>query len=175
VQAQLRRKQLIGVAAALPAALCVALTLNFAPQLFSAAALPQDSPAQRLAFVVHWLLLPAGTLLAGVVLAARRGFHADTIDGTRAPASYGMEINLRYNQNTLKQVVLAASAWAALALALPRAQLVLIPAMAALFVLGRATFWIGYLMHPMGRAFGMVLTVLPTLCAFGWLLWRAVH
>ena len=152
--------------------LCVALTLYFAPRLFSSAALPPAGAAERLAFVVHWLLLPAVTLLVGVVLAARRGFHAGTIEGTRTPAGCGMEINLRYNQNTLEQLVLAACAWTALALVVPQDRLVLIPAMATLFVIGRATFWVGYLLHPMGRAFGMVLTVLPTLCAFGWLLWR---
>jgi hypothetical protein len=172
VQAEHRRNQLIGIAAALPAILCVILTLTFAPRLFGAAALPADTPAARLAFVAHWLVLPAVTLLAGVILAARRGFHADAIEGTRTPASHGLEINLRYNQNTLEQVVLAVIAWTALALVLPHASLVLIPALATLFLVGRASFWIGYLLHPMGRAFGMVLTVLPTLGALGWLLWR---
>jgi MAPEG family len=175
VRAQLRRKQLIGIAGALPATLCVALTLSLAPRLFSSTALPPDSTAERLAFVAHWLLVPAVTLLVGIVLAARRGFYANTIDGTRAPGGHGMEINLRYNQNTLEQVVLAASAWTALGLLLPHDRLVLIPALATLFLVGRATFWVGYLLHPMGRAFGMVLTVLPTLCVFGWLLWRTLR
>jgi hypothetical protein len=53
--------------------------------------------------------------------------------------------------------------------------LVLIPAMAALFAVGRATFWLGYLLDPTGRAFGMVLTALPTIGAYLWLTWRAVH
>jgi hypothetical protein len=39
-------------------------------------------------------------------------------------------------------------------------------------VLGRLTFWIGYLIYPMGRAFGMVLTAVPTFAAYGWLVWR---
>jgi hypothetical protein len=41
-----------------------------------------------------------------------------------------------------------------------------------LVVLVCITFWIGYLLHPLARAFGMVLTVLPTLAAYLWLLWR---
>ena len=40
------------------------------------------------------------------------------------------------------------------------------------FVIGRGAFWAGYLLHPMGRAFGMVLTVLPTLASYGWLAWQ---
>ena len=172
VRAELRHKQLIGIAGALPGMLCVAWVLEDAARLFASVRLPAEAAAERLAFVAHWLLLPAATLLVGVIFAARRGFYAEAIDGTRAPQNRSLEINLRYNQNTLEQLVLAASAWAALALALPRERLGLIPAMAVLFVIGRATFWIGYLLHPMGRAFGMVLTVLPTLGAFAWLLWR---
>ena len=68
----------------------------------------------------------------------------------------------------------AAVAWVALAVTLPHQQLVLIPVMAVLFVVGRTAFWIGYLVYPMGRAFGMVLTALPTLAAYGWLCWQAI-
>src|SRR6202000_2661246 len=103
-----------------------------------------DDPAARLAFSVQWLQAPGLTLLAGVWTAARRGFHADAIDGTRTPASRGLEINLRYNQNTVEQVVMAAIAWTGLAVALPAGRLYLIPALGVSFVIGRASFWIGY-------------------------------
>ena len=46
------------------------------------------------------------------------------------------------------------------------ASLAFIPAMAVLFVVGRITFWIGYLVFPIARAFGMVLTALPTIAAY---------
>ncbi len=166
-----RRKQLIGVAGAFVAALVVVVVYKTAALIFAAVALPADDPAHRMAFAARWLLLPGLTLLAGVWAAARRGFYPDAIDGTRTPANHALEINLRYNMNTLEQVVLAAIAWSGLALALPLDRLVLIPAMAWLFAVGRVTFWIGYLIHPMGRAFGMVLTILPTIMAFGWLTW----
>jgi hypothetical protein len=45
--------------------------------------------------------------------------------------------------------------------------------MATLFAFGRAAFWAGYLIYPMGRAFGMVLTALPTIAAYAWLVWHA--
>ena len=96
--------------------------------------LPADDAGDRLAFVIQWLVAPGLTLLVGVVAAGRRGFYKDAIDGTRAPANKALEINLRYNLNTLEQVVLAAIAWAGLALGLPHDRLVLIPAMASLFV-----------------------------------------
>jgi hypothetical protein len=167
-----RRKQLLGMAGAMPALVAVALTLDHAKSLFAFVALPSDDLAARLAFAVSWMLLAGFSLLVGVIVAARRGFVPDAIDGTRTPASRSLEINLRYNQNTVEQLVLACIAWAGLATRLPIADLLFIPAMAALFVAGRAAFWIGYLLHPMGRAFGMVLTVVPTLASYGLLAWR---
>ena len=163
------RKRLIGFAGSLVGCAVIALVYRHSANLFAHVRLPDDNTASRLAFTARWLLLPGLTLLVGVVGAARRGFYADAIDGTRTPANYGLEINLRYNQNTLEQTMLAAIAWTGLALTLPHNRLVLIPAMACLFAIGRLTFWIGYLLHPMARAFGMVLTIMPTLLAFAWL------
>ena len=163
------RKQVLLILGALPAVFVVIAVWRAAPGFFGPASLPDDNTASRLAFAARWLMFPGLTLLVGIVLAGRRGFDADAIDGTRTPASRSLEINLRYNQNTLEQAVLAAIAWMGLALALPHDRLGLIPAMAALFLLGRMAFWIGYLIDPLGRAFGMVLTVLPTLGAYAWL------
>jgi hypothetical protein len=129
-----------------------------------------DDTASRIAFVARWLLLPGLALFAGVVgLASRRFFVTDAMDGTRTPESRSLEINLRYNQNTLEQVVLAAIAWSGLALQLPHVRLSLIPALAVLFLTGRAIFWIGYLIAPWARALGFGLTFYPTAIAIIWL------
>jgi hypothetical protein len=167
-----RRKQLAGIFGAVPGFIVVALTLDHASYLFAFVSLPADDLANRLSFALRWLLLPGVCILLGVMVAARRGFVPDAIDGTRTPASPSLEINLRYNQNTLEQAVLACIAWTNLAIALPNAQLSLIPAMASLFAIGRGAFWIGYLIHPMGRVFGMVITVVPTVASYAWLLWH---
>jgi hypothetical protein len=135
---------------------------------------PADDLASRLAFAAGWLLAPGWCLLAGVFGASRRGFYADAIEGTRTPSARTLEINLRYNQNTIEQTILAAIAWLGLAVALPRDQVILIAGMAILFVVGRVTFWIGYLLHPMARTFGMTLTVIPTIFAFAALTWMAI-
>ena len=172
MESSLARKQLIGVASAGAAMAVVVGVIVAAPWLFIPILPYGDDTASRLVFLAHWLLLPGFMLLAGVVAASRRGFYADAIDGTRTPASRGLEINLRYNQNTLEQTVLAAIVWFALALELPHDRLVLIPAMAVLFAVGRITFWIGYLVYPIGRAFGMTMTALPTICAYLWLFLR---
>jgi len=132
-----------------------------------------DDRAARLAFAAQWLLLPALALFAGIaVIANQRFFVADAIDGARSSESRLIEITLRYNQNTLEQTVLAAIAWMGLALALPHGMLALIPAMAIAFIVGRALFWIGYLIAPVARAFGLGLSAYPTFAALVWLAWR---
>src|SRR5882672_4123048 len=165
------RKQLVTIVGAAVGMVVVFAVWIYRPH-FAAAALPSEDTASRLAYAARWLLLPGVTLMMGIMAAARRGFIRGAIEGTRTPDHYGLEITLRYNQNTLEQTVLAAIAWIGLALALPRDQLNVIPAMAYLFFFGRITFWIGYRLHPLARAFGMVLTALPTVIAYGWLVWR---
>ena len=168
------RKQIVILSGAAPAMLTALLVCFNAQHLEPTSVLPADDTADRLAFAARWLILPGLTLLAGIQGAGRRWMYPDTIDGTRTPANPGFEINLRYNQNTLEQVVLAAIAWTGLALSLPHDRLTIIPAMAGLFTLGRITFWICYLIYPTGRAFGMVLTAAPTVGAYVWLVWRLV-
>lgn len=134
-----------------------------------------DDAAARLAFVARWLLLPGLALFAGVgAIANQRFFVADAIDGEPETNHRFIDITLRYNRNTVEQVVLAAIAWFGLALALPHAQLKLIPTMAILFLIGRALFWIGYLIAPVGRAFGLGLTFYPTIAAYVWLVLRGL-
>jgi hypothetical protein len=169
-----RRKQAVVVALSLLAAIAVLLVGRNARTWCGGLVPPADDLATRLAFAVHWLLAPGSALLVGIVAAGRRGFYADAIDGTRTPANRGLEIGLRYNQNTLEQVVLAAIAWLGLAVSVSHGGLAFIPAMALLFVVGRVTFWVGYLVYPTARAFGMTMTVLPTVIAYGWLLARCL-
>jgi uncharacterized membrane protein YecN with MAPEG domain len=162
------RKQLLGFAGAVAA--WITLSLIWMDRAAFAGLGPfSDDPQERLNLALIWLLLPGLTLLIGVVGAARRGFYEDAIDGTRTPPSPALEINLRYNQNTVEQVLLAAIAWVGLALRLPREMLFIIPVMSVIFFIGRITFFIGYLITPIGRAYGMVLTVFPTLLAYAWL------
>jgi hypothetical protein len=168
-----RRKQGLVVGLSLAAALVVAAVGSHATAWFAGCVPAGDDLATRLAFAVRWLVAPGAMLLLGIQVAASRGFHPDAIDGTRTPASRYLEIALRYNQNTLEQAALAAIAWLGLAVTVPHAHLAFIPAMALLFVAGRATFWIGYLLFPTMRAFGMVLTGLPTIVAIVWLILRA--
>lgn len=171
--ASLLQKQLAGGAGAAGAVAVVLACWANAHALLGGITVQADDTASRLAFAMGWLLVPGWCLLAGVLGASRRGFYADAIEGTRTPSARTLEINLRYNQNTIEQAILAAIAWLGLAVVMPRDQLNLIAGMAILFAIGRVTFWIGYLVHPMARTFGMTLTVIPTIIAFAALTLRA--
>jgi MAPEG family len=131
-----------------------------------------DDTASRLAFVGRWLLLPGLSLLFGIGLVAnQRFFVADAIDGGPSESTL-IRIALRYNTNTVEQTILAAIAWTGLALALPHEQLKLIPAMAISFLVGRALFFVGYMIAPVGRALGLGLTAYPSFAALVWLALR---
>jgi hypothetical protein len=86
------------------------------------------------------------------------------------------DIGFRRKQGVVVALsLLAAIAWLGLAVSVSHANLAFIPAMALLFVAGRATFWVGYLLHPTARAFGMTMTVLPTVVVYGCLLARCLR
>jgi hypothetical protein len=165
------QKQLAVVLGAGAAVALLLLTLSRLPAL--PLPLPDgDDAAARLAFAMHWLLLPGLALLFGIALVAnQRFFVADAIDGGPSKSRL-IEVTLRYNTNTVEQTVLAAIAWGGLSLTLAHAQLKLIPAMAVSFLIGRLLFFIGYLIAPVGRALGLGLTAYPSFAALIWLAWR---
>jgi hypothetical protein len=66
--------------------------------------LPLDAAGERIAFALKWLLVPGFTLLVGIAMVAnRRFFSADAMDGTRLPQSTTLEINLRYIRTPLSR------------------------------------------------------------------------
>lgn len=169
----LRKQVLIGIG--MLAAVAICLLTVFGSWSLAVAPPVSAEAGDRLAFVARWLLVPGLCLLAGIGMTANQRFlKADAIDGERSVGPGAFEVNLRYNQNTLEQTVLAAIAWAGLALASPLDDLSLIPKLALLFGVGRAAFWIGYLYAPWARAFGMGLTAYPSFGALVWLAWRAL-
>jgi hypothetical protein len=160
------RKQLL-IALGMGLAVVVILAV-LAPRLGAPAPAVPEAEAIRLA--LHWLVVPGLCLLAGIGFTANRRFLTPgAIDGGRQPDDPILEINLRYNQNTLEQTVLAAIAWLGLAAAAADRAAVLLPVLALLFAVGRATFWAGYVYAPWARAFGLALTFYPTAAILVWL------
>lgn len=123
--------------------------------------------ADRLGFALKWDLLIFIWLAGSVGAVSRKRFWtpADRHGSAYSEPSPGLAVRRANLQNTLEQTVLASGAYLILATVLRGPELVLIPLLILLFLVGRAAFAIGYAKHPIARAFGMALTGAPV--AFG--------
>jgi len=118
----------------------------------------------RLAYALKCEVFTALCLLAGVgVIANRRFFLPEAIAGGPSPS---LEIEQRYVENTLEQSVLAMVAHLALVVVVPDDSIRAVAILVVLFVIGRATFWIGYHISGPARAFGFATTFYPTVAAY---------
>ena len=70
-------------------------------------------------------------------------------------------------QNSLEQTVLAVGAHLILATVLQGEEMILLPVLVVLYLIGRVLFAIGYAKGAGARAFGMALTGASTIGAFG--------
>ena len=126
----------------------------------------------RLEYALKCEVFAALCLLAGVAkIANRRFFIPDAIAGGPSPS---LEIDLRYIQNTLEQLVLAILAHLALAVVVPDDSIRAVAILVMLFVIGRATFWIGYHISGSARAFGFATTFYPTVAVYVYVVSRIV-
>ena len=124
----------------------------------------------RLAYALKWEVVAALCLLAGVAkIANRRFFIPEAIDGAPTPS---IEIDRRYIQNTLEQLILAMVAHLALVTIVAPESIRVIAVLVTLFVIGRVTFWIGYHYSGPARAFGSGTTFYPTVAVYVFLLSR---
>jgi uncharacterized membrane protein YecN with MAPEG domain len=125
--------------------------------------------ADRIAFALQ-ADLAIFLWLAGCVRAVSKG-RFDTpgdIGGSASgPPSPALKVRAAVLQNSLEQTVLAVGAHLILATVLRGAELRVIPVLVAVYLLGRATFAWGYAQRPVGRAFGMALTGVSTVVAYG--------
>lgn len=124
----------------------------------------------RLSYVFRCEVFAALCLLAGVGrIGNRRFFTPDAIGGGESPS---IEIDRRYLQNTLEQLVLAVVAHLALVTIVAPESIRVVAVLVMLFVIGRATFWIGYHRSGPARAFGFATTFYPTVAVYAFVVYR---
>jgi len=122
----------------------------------------------RLEYALKCEVFAAICLLAGVgKVGNRRFFTPEAISGDPAPS---VEIDRRYVQNTTEQLLLALIAHLALVLIVPADSTRVVAILVMLFMIGRATFWIGYHISGPARAFGFATTFYPTIAAYVYVL-----
>jgi predicted small integral membrane protein len=166
-----QRKVLAGMAAA------VVFSVAFFELAFRMTAIDLTPPggtetAWRIEYALKCEVFAALCLLAGIgMIANRRFFIPAAIQGDPTPA---IEIDRRYLQNTLEQLVLAIVAHLALATIVAPESIRAVAVLVMLFVIGRVTFWIGYHRSGPARAFGFATTFYPTVAVYAFVVYRMV-
>lgn len=127
---------------------------------------PAESPGDRIAYALRCDFWAGLALLAGVARVAGQRFFSNQIDGSVPAEGRALQVNRTYIQNTTEQLLLLVLAHSALSLVLQAEALPLIPLLVFLFLIGRATFWAGYLRSAPARAFGFGTTFYPTVAVF---------
>jgi hypothetical protein len=124
----------------------------------------------RLEYALKCEVFAALCMLAGVAkIANRRFFIPEAIEGNPAPS---IEIDQRYLQNTMEQLVLALVAHLALVTIVAPESIRAVAILVMLFVIGRIAFWFGYHRSGPARAFGFGATFYPTVAVYAFLLFR---
>ncbi|KAK3107905.1 hypothetical protein FSP39_024894 [Pinctada imbricata] len=124
-----------------------------------------ENPAQRLVFTFRWLVLSASVLLAMVANVASKRGQTAAINPMTGHEHF-VEVPNRILRNTVEQFILhTIGLFGVMTYASP-SNMVVVPVLVTLFVIGRIVYWIGYLRHPMLRGPGWDITVFPTLASF---------
>lgn len=122
-----------------------------------------------------WAVPAFVVMVAILMVSTGRRFSAADIGGQAAgPPSEKLAIKAAFLQNTLEQAVIAAGFFFALAAVAGGAWLALLPVSAALFVVGRTLFYLGYARGAKGRSLGMSLTMLPSFVGYLVVAWLFV-
>lgn len=123
-----------------------------------------------LAFVLRADLFIALWVVVAIRMVSRIRFRssADNAGSAFSPPSAQLRVPAAFLQNTLEQAFIAIVAHLALATLIAGSPLSLVPPAVLLFAIGRIAFLRGYPKGAGGRAFGMVLTMFPTILAYLW-------
>ena len=130
---------------------------------------PEIGLGERIAFALKADILMF-LWLAGCVGAVSRGrFYspADIRGSVFGEPSPAIAVRAAVLQNSLEQTVLAFGAHLTPAALLRGTELVLIPLLVALFLVGRMAFAFGYAKRASSRAFGMALTGASIIASYG--------
>ncbi|XP_033729169.1 uncharacterized protein LOC117318275 [Pecten maximus] len=130
-----------------------------------------ETVSMRIIYCLRWQIWPVLLLTAGIMMVAYKRFFTSAIDPIEGRGEHLVDVHKRYVQNTLEQLVLHVSSSVLLASFISPESMTIIPIRVFLFVLGRVTFWYGYIKSPIKRAFGFQMTFSPSVisllyCAF---------
>ncbi len=127
-------------------------------------------PGSRLALAAGLAAWPAMLILLMVVAVAGSRALSGAFDPIADPEGRLYRINQRTLSNSVEQTVIFVPLLLALAVRLGPGDAAALALLTLLFCLGRALFWLGYLVHPYARAPGMAMTLTVNAGMAGWVL-----
>lgn len=142
--------------------------------LFLPAAGPaaETAPAERLARAAALLAWPALLVLAMIVAVALARFATGAFDPLKDAEGRFQRVTQRVLTNTVEQVAVFGPALLAASVLMEAGRLPALSVAAGLFVAGRLLFWAGYLLDPLHRSIGMVVTMNVNAGLLAYCLWR---
>jgi hypothetical protein len=130
--------------------------------------------AARIGYTARALIFAALPLLIGIVTIANARFSSEAINPTRHLESRAMEINGRFVDNTVQQLLLFSIATLSLCTVLTPGGMRVILAAVTAFVIARTVSWIGYRIRPIYRAPGMSATGYLNAGLLGYGIWGMI-
>ncbi|MDH3579995.1 MAG: MAPEG family protein [Hyphomicrobiales bacterium] len=126
----------------------------------------------RLSLMIECAVVAASPAVVAIIIVAAQRLNPDMWVGQRVRPNSSLDINTRFILNTVEQFILFLVGLSGIALYAPMTEAHSVPILTALFLMGRALFWIGYHKNPYLRAFGFGITFYPTVAVFVWVLVR---
>ena len=139
---------------------------------------PLPTVADRMVFTLRWLCLSILPLVVGIIFVGHLRFIIiQTPKGdTSSLLQEALEGHSYCLQDTFLQTFIHSVIMLSLSTFLEEHAMKMMPILTVLFILGRLSFWIGYVHRPLARAFGFILTFFPTVLSLGYcivrLLWK---
>ena len=128
-----------------------------------------SSVALRIGISLAWLLPSVAVLWAMLLVQMGARFVLGRSDPLAGDTRF-LQTNQRVIANTVEHLAVFAFALLALAAGTDGRRMPDALALAGVFAVARVAFWAGYLVAPVGRAFGMAATLAATGAALGWAL-----
>ncbi|XP_078690656.1 transmembrane protein 79-like [Branchiostoma floridae x Branchiostoma belcheri] len=119
----------------------------------------------RMIYSARCLAVCTMPLLAGVIFCTYKRIMTPALDPLAGHEHY-VQVHRRYLGNTVEQYILVGVNLVPMAATLSDQYLPVIPAVVALFLLGRILFWVTYVYQRSNRGFGYMLSMYPSMAMF---------
>ena len=136
------------------------------------------SPAEQIVFTIRCNVPTVGMIFIMISYIGNSRAMSAQLNPLVEKDKEKVEVHVRVLQNTMEQFVVSFVLQLATATWVDPSQMMIIPIIAMLFVVGRVLFWIGYLDPSLGRSnrsYGFPLTHFPSMFMFTFCLYKLVY